>query len=103
MRNELTSFLHLLKRSGHYRFGADYLSAANAHKIALVLTSDDLSEYTKTKVNNFTLAHNITQFDVPANIMSMLYPGKTIKVLIVTNHESAHKIANLMKEGNGNE
>src|SRR5690554_1091017 len=100
MTNELNNFLHLLKRSGHYRFGADYLRESNARKIALVLISDDLSEYTKTKVNNFTLAHNIAQFDVPANIMSMLYPGKTIKVLVVTNHQSAQKIANLMKEGN---
>ncbi|MGI6734907.1 MAG: hypothetical protein ACOX3C_01810 [Bacilli bacterium] len=103
MNKKLFNFLHLLKRSGHYRFGHEFVNERNSAKIAMVLTSTDLSDQVKTKVKNFTLAHNIMHSDVDANIMTSLYPGKTIKVLIVTNRKSAHKIANLMKEGNLNE
>lgn len=98
-RERLQSFLHLIKRSGVIMLGADYLTVSHLPRIYIVLVSDEISDQSRALVTNFTTRHNIRRYDVPANIIVSLYPGKNVKVLVITSRESAKKIANLMKEG----
>lgn len=95
----LQSFLHLIKPSGAYRLGSDYLKLQNAAKTHLIMTSSDISPQSYAHVRQYAAQHNITHYDVPANIMTNLFPGKSVKVLAVVNSQSAKKIANIMKEG----
>lgn len=97
--HKLLSFLHLIKRSGTLRLGSEYLSERNVSRIALILISSDISAQSRAVVTRFAETHHITASVVPANILTDLYRGKTVKVLSVTNTQSAKKIANLMKEG----
>lgn len=95
----LESFLHLIKPSGAYRLGSDYLTSRNAAKIRLILTSSEISPQSYAQVVQYASVHNIVHYDVPANIMTNLFKGKSVKVLAVINGQSAKKIANIMKEG----
>lgn len=95
----LQSFLHLIKRSGVIKLGSDYLTQSHLPRISMVLISDEISDLSRENVVNFTTRHHLLCYDVPANIIVSLYPGKHVKVLVITSRESAKKIANLMKEG----
>ncbi|MDY0214081.1 MAG: hypothetical protein RBS24_00925 [Bacilli bacterium] len=98
-KERLNSFLHLIKRSGVIKLGSDYLTLRNLPKIHLVLIHESISDQSREGVMTFLKNHNLNYYDVPANIVTSLYPGKNVKVLTITSKESAKKIANLMKEG----
>lgn len=99
MNNALSNFLHLIKPSRAYKLGSDYLKPQNATKIRLILVSSEISSQSYAAVQNYCTTHNIQHYNVPANIMTNLFKGKSVKVLAVTNAQSAKKIANIMKEG----
>jgi hypothetical protein len=99
VNKSLNSFLHLIKRSNVIKLGSDYLTLKNKPRLHLVLISTTISEQSKKQVINFLLSNNIPYYDVHANIFTSLYPGKSVKVMTITNKDSARKIANLMKEG----
>lgn len=95
----LSAFLHLSKRGDAYRLGSDYLTLQNSRRIKLILHSSEVSEATLKVLTTYSSTYNIPLYNVPANIIQNLYPGKSVKVLSVTSGPSAKKIANLMKEG----
>ena len=99
MNHKLHSFLHLIKRSNAFALGSDFVTSKNLSRIHLVLISTTISEQSKKPLLNFLLSNKLQYYDVPANIITSLYPGKNVKVITITNKESARKIANLMKEG----
>ena len=101
--SNLRSFLHLIKRAKILKIGADYLQSGNARRIYLILHAPSLSEESAKHVNSFASNNHIEVYVIPQSIITSLYPGKEVKVISVTNRESAHKITNLMKEGTINE
>lgn len=99
VKHPLLSFLHLIKPSGVIKLGSDFLTAKNLAKTYLVLINEGISDLSRKHVETFVTNNAIEHYDVPANIVKSLYPGKNVKVLVITSKQSAIKIANLMKEG----
>ncbi len=99
MNNALTSFLHLIKRSGVIKLGSPYLTESNKAKIKLILLCESASSNTKEIVERYAKFNTIPYYVIPSEVMDNLYPTKNVKVLNVTNRQGALKIANLMKEG----
>ena len=79
--------------------GSDYLTVNNKPRIHTVLISDAISEQSLKVATSFITNNNLVSYNVPANIITSLYPGKAVRMLVITSREASKKIANIMKEG----
>lgn len=99
MNNALTSFLHLVKPSGHLIYGQDNLTPRNGFKIKLIILVKDASQNTQKKVLDYAAHKNISTRIINRESLIGFLGDKKTTVIAITSKNIAVKVENILKEG----